>query len=153
MALKHYTHFTSPIRRYSDLLIHRFIHSVLDSQREVDYTPKQIKEQGQHCSMTEKRADAASYDIEKYLKCIYAQARVGETFEGHITAITNYGLFVELADILVEGLLHVKWLGQDFYVMDEMGYKMMGERTGQQFCLGDSFAGCADEGECRETAN
>lgn len=137
LALQHYTHFTSPIRRYPDLTIHRLIHAVLGSPGAAQNSSQSLKAQGQHCSMTEKRADAASYDFEKYLKCVYIQGRVGEMFEGRITAITSYGLFAQLDDFLIEGLLHVKWLGRDFYSMDESGCMLQGERTGHQFYLGE----------------
>ncbi|MGU9978238.1 MAG: ribonuclease R family protein [Candidatus Oxydemutatoraceae bacterium WSBS_2016_MAG_OTU14] len=136
LMLQHYTHFTSPIRRYPDLLIHRMIHAVLGSDCGADYSKKALDQKGQHCSMTEKRADSVVYDFEKYLKCIYCEQHIGKTFSGLIVAVTHFGVFVELEGIFAEGLLHVKQM-DDFYVFDETQCSLRGESSGKQLRIGD----------------
>jgi ribonuclease R len=134
LAYESYTHFTSPIRRYPDLLVHRAIKAVL--QNEI-YQPGDWTELGIHCSMTERRADEATRDVESWLKCYYVQDKVGESFDGSISGVTGFGLFVALDDIYVEGLVHVTDLGNDYFHFDPAKHQMVGERTGQRFRLGD----------------
>lgn len=152
-----YTHFTSPIRRYPDLLVHRAIRSVIRSKRETKhvqragaasmpkariypYDEAALEKLGEQCSMTERRADEATRDVVNWLKCEFMQDRVGETFEGVITAVTGFGLFVELKDIYVEGLVHVTALPGDYYHFDPVHHRLAGERSGRSFRLGDSVA-------------
>ncbi|HEX6005271.1 MAG TPA: ribonuclease R, partial [Burkholderiales bacterium] len=104
LAYESYTHFTSPIRRYPDLLVHRAIKAVLGRKR---YEPGDWHELGAHCSMTERRADDATRDVAAWLKCYYMQDRIGESFEGSISAVTAFGVFVALDDVYVEGLVHI----------------------------------------------
>ncbi len=139
LALEEYTHFTSPIRRYPDLLVHRAIHSVLDSTAGVEYGEKGLEGMGAHCSMTEKRADDAAHDVEKYLKCVYAERHIGKTFSGVVTSATSFGLFVALDNIYVEGLLHVTNLSSDFYALDAVNFSLVGERTGTTYRQGDKI--------------
>src|SRR3569833_1663932 len=108
LAYEAYTHFTSPIRRYPDLLVHRAIRHAVASGRATDfgYSHNDMVSAGEHCSMTERRADEATRDAMDWLKCEYMQDKVGEVFEGLITSVTSFGLFVELRDIYVEGLVH-----------------------------------------------
>jgi ribonuclease R len=135
-----YTHFTSPIRRYPDLLTHRAIRKLCrkeDHQGFYPYENKAIMELGEHCSLTERRAEQASRDVVAWLKCEYLRDRLGEEFEGVISAATSFGLFVELKDIHVEGLVHISSLGSDYYHFDQHRQQLVGERTSQTFRIGD----------------
>ena len=138
LAYESYTHFTSPIRRYPDLLIHRAIKAVLAKKK---YLPKvgenPWEEIGLHASMTERRADEATRDVEAWLKCYYMQDRIGDEFVGSISSVVSFGIFVALDDIFIEGLVHVSELGADYFHYDEAGHVMVGERTGRRFRLAD----------------
>ncbi|WP_460034477.1 ribonuclease R [Methylothermus subterraneus] len=139
LALEAYTHFTSPIRRYPDLLVHRAIRYALQGGRGEGfiYSEPSLKAIGEHCSMTERRADEANWDVIAWLKCEYMQDKVGEVFEGVISAVTSFGFFVELKDVFVEGLVHVSSLGQDFYHFDPIRHCLIGERSSVRFAIGD----------------
>ena len=140
LALDAYAHFTSPIRRYPDLLVHRAIrHCLLDKKIEtfVYGVPEMIM-LGEHCSANERRADDATRDVVSWLKCEYMMDKIGEEFSGIISAVTSFGFFVELADIYVEGLVHISNLGQDYFHFDPTSHQLKGERTGVNFRLGDS---------------
>jgi ribonuclease R len=134
LAYESYTHFTSPIRRYPDLLIHRAIKAVLKSEK---YNGGNWHLLGQHCSMTERRADDATRDVTAWLKCYYMQDKIGESFEGTVSGVTSFGMFVALDGIYVEGLLHVTELGNDYFNYDKARHAMLGERTGIRYRLGD----------------
>lgn len=134
LSYEHYTHFTSPIRRYPDLLVHRSIKAVLDGTR---YAPGKWDEIGLHCSMTERRADEATRDVNNWLKCFYMRDRIGEEFEGTIAAVVPFGVFVALDSVYVEGLVHVSELGEDYFQYDNVKHQMLGERSGQRYRLGD----------------
>ncbi|BBP03456.1 ribonuclease R [Sulfuriferula plumbiphila] len=134
LAYEHYTHFTSPIRRYPDLLIHRAIKAALNGEK---YQPGNWVELGGHCSMTERRADDATRDVEAWLKCFYMQDRVGEEFPGTISSVTGFGIFVALDDIYVEGLVHISELGSDYFHFDKARHQILGERTGTRYRMGD----------------
>lgn len=134
LAYDAYAHFTSPIRRYPDLLIHRAIKAVLDKKC---YLAKDWHELGNHCSMTERRADDATREVTSWLKCFYMQDKVGEVFSGTIAGVTSFGLFVALDEVFVEGLLHVTELGNDYFAFDKARHEMLGERTGVRYRLGD----------------
>ena len=140
LALEAYTHFTSPIRRYPDLLIHRSIrHCLLDGQSDnFHYSPTDMALLGEHCSATERRADEATRDVMKWLKCEFMMDKLGEAFDGVITAVTPFGFFVELNAIFVEGLVHISTLGQDYFHFIPVGHRLEGERTGVTFRLGDT---------------
>lgn len=185
LAYDAYTHFTSPIRRYPDLLVHRAIKAVLtrklynpdrgpvellmDTRKRrrapeapdrgkgpagkrgkaqpartpAPEVPAKVKsggiweEIGVHCSQTERRADEASRDVETWLKCYYMQDRVGEEYEGSITAVVSFGIFVTLDDLFVEGLVHISDLGKDYFHFDESRHELVGERTGERFRLSE----------------
>lgn len=134
LAYEAYAHFTSPIRRYPDLLIHRAIKSVLNGEK---YKPGDWSELGTQCSMTERRADDATRDVSNWLKCFYMQDKIGEVFDGSVAGVTSFGLFVALDSVYIEGLLHVTELGNDYFHYDKARHEMAGERTGVRFRLGD----------------
>jgi ribonuclease R len=167
LAYEHYAHFTSPIRRYPDLLTHRAIKAVLLGKR---YEPtgidlsklnttvsnatrkQQAKDKaagkqkdpkdltvwdalGVHCSANERRADEASRDVENWLKCYYMKDRLGEEFTGVIAGVTPFGIFVQLDELFVEGLVHVTGLGQDYFEYDEARHELRGKNSGQVYAL------------------
>ena len=135
LAYDAYTHFTSPIRRYPDLLTHRAIKAILKG---TTYDPKQPWDQlGMQCSATERRADEATRDVTAWLKCYYMKDRLGEEFAGTISGVTSFGIFVTLDDVYVEGLVHISELGQDYFHFDQAKHRIVGERTGKKFQLAD----------------
>lgn len=139
LAHEAYAHFTSPIRRYPDLLVHRGIRHIVrgGDAESYYYTDNTMRALGVHCSQTERRADEATRDAVDWLKCEFMMDKVGEVFEATITSVTGFGLFVELDKIYVEGLIHVTSLDHDYYHFDASHHRLVGERTGQVFRLGD----------------
>jgi ribonuclease R len=149
-----YAHFTSPIRRYPDLLVHRALRSVIRSkvrsslvkrvsgagelpkERIYPYDEARMVMLGEQCSMSERRADDATREVQAWLKCEYLQDHVGEEFEGVVSAVTNFGLFVELNGLFIEGLVHISNLPGDYYHFDIAQQRLVGERTGRSFQLG-----------------
>jgi ribonuclease R len=131
-----YMHFTSPIRRYPDLLIHRCLKACLAGAR---YQPwgAPWAELGVHCSLTERRADEATRDVENWLKCYFMQDRIGEIFSGTISGVTHFGLFVTLDGLNIDGLVHVTELGADYFHFDAIRHALAGERTGRSYRLAD----------------
>jgi len=134
LAYEAYTHFTSPIRRYPDLMVHRGIKAVLNSEK---LPAKGLDEIGAHCSMTERRADDATRDVDAWLKTYFMQDRIGDEYNGTVSAVTSFGMFVAIDDIFIEGLVHVSELGQDYFHYDQAKHMMLGERTGKRYRLGD----------------
>ena len=134
LSYEAYAHFTSPIRRYPDLLVHRAIKAVLAGGQ---YRPGGASwvELGAHCSLTERRADEATRDVENWLKCYFMQDKVGETFNGTISGVTSFGIFVTLDDLNIDGLVHVTELGRDYFHFDAARHAMIGERSGRSFQL------------------
>ncbi len=139
LSYKAYTHFTSPIRRYPDLLVHRAIRHILSAKpaETFRYAMDDMLVLGEHCSMTERRADDATRDAMDWLKCEYMMDKVGEDFDGIISSVTGFGIFVELCDIYVEGLIHVTGLGDDYFQFDPSHHRLVGERTRKIYRLGD----------------
>jgi len=134
LAYEAYTHFTSPIRRYPDLLVHRAIKAVLAGRR---YEPGNWKDLAAHCSQTERRADEATRDVESWLKCYYMRERVGESFSASISGVAAFGIFVALDEVYVEGMVHVSELGDDYFQLDPSRHQLLGERSGRRFRLAD----------------
>jgi ribonuclease R len=132
LAYDAYAHFTSPIRRYPDLLVHRAIRAVLKGTR---FEAGDLNALGQHCSETERRADDATRDVEAWLKCYYMQDHVGGEFTGIISGVTNFGLFVTLDELYVDGLVHISDLGQDYFQFDAAKHMLRGERSGVRYQL------------------
>ena len=134
LAFESYVHFTSPIRRYPDLLVHRVIKNLLKNKT---YTDVDWDALGRHCSETERRADDASRDVESWLKCYYMRDHVGETFSGTITGVVPFGLFVTLDAYFVDGLVHISELGRDYFQFDPARHMLLGDRTKKRFRLAD----------------
>jgi ribonuclease R len=136
-----YAHFTSPIRRYPDLMVHRGIVHIIEGKTAstFNYSPQQVLELAEHCSMTERRAEEASRDAVQRLKCAFMEDKVGETFSGMVSSVTSFGLFVVLDDIFIEGLIHISNLPVDYYHFDEITHSLRGERGGKLFKLGQKL--------------
>jgi ribonuclease R len=139
LAYDAYTHFTSPIRRYPDLVVHRIIKHVLagGTVADLDYSKMELQQIGEYCSGTERRADEATRDADDWLKCEFMQDKLGEKFDGIITSVNSFGIFVELEEVHVDGLVHITALDNDFYHFDPIGHRLHGERTGTVYRLGD----------------
>ncbi|RKG54810.1 ribonuclease R [Acinetobacter cumulans] len=136
LAYEAYTHFTSPIRRYPDLLLHRAIKASLTNKK-YPLSGASLDDAGQHFSATERRADEASRSVTTWLKCHYMQQHLGAEFVGTISAVAEFGLFVTLKDLYVDGMVHVSQLGDDFFVFDQSSQSLVGQNRGQSFSLGD----------------
>lgn len=152
LAYAAYTHFTSPIRRYPDLLTHRVIKHLIAGERYVPTLPEELRRgdrlsrEAEHgiwerlgmlCSAHERRADEATRDVEAWLKAWYMRERVGESFAGTITGVAPFGIFVTLADLYVEGMVHVSELGPDYFQFNESLSELRGERTGKRYRVMD----------------
>ncbi|MCP3679039.1 MAG: ribonuclease R [Gammaproteobacteria bacterium] len=134
-----YTHFTSPIRRYPDVIIHRTIKDVLNKKKEAIPQHDTLLAVGEHCSTTERRADDATREVLSWLKCEYMLEKIGQEFNGVISSVTNFGLFIELENIFVEGLLHITVLEDDHYQFDSAKQCLFGHRRGKRYALGDAI--------------
>jgi ribonuclease R len=152
LAFTHYAHFTSPIRRYPDLMMHRLIKSVIHSKEDIKevrrfgrpkklnhypYDLEQVVQQGEHLSFAERRADDAVFEVLQWVKCDYLSEHVGDDFEGVISSVTKFGFFVQLVNVFVEGLVHVSSLTGDYYHYDQGEQWLVGERSGRAFGMGD----------------
>ena len=155
LAYESYAHFTSPIRRYPDLLVHRAIRYLirkggnehadnpgklprLAKKDILPYGTPDMVTLGEHCSMAERRADDATRDVVKWLKCQYMEQHLGEVFEGLVSGVANFGLFIELNDLYIEGMVHVANLGNDYFHYDQVTHALVGESSGQRYRLGDA---------------
>ena len=163
LAYSAYCHFTSPIRRYPDLFVHRQIRSVLQGiwkPLKLPLSSKAAKQQkqvdedlaalGMQCSMTERRADDATRDVIRWLKCQYMAQHIGKTFEGRISGVTRFGFFVELIELHVDGLVHVASLSSDFYQFNPSTNALEGEHSGKTFKLGDLLSVCVSRVDIEE---
>ncbi|HHF6275312.1 TPA: ribonuclease R [Haemophilus influenzae] len=147
LALEEYAHFTSPIRRYPDLTLHRGIKYLLAKEQGAKrkttdtggyhYSFDEMDLLGNHCSMTERRADDATREVADWLKCEYMQDHVGSEFSGVISSVTGFGLFVRLDDLFIDGLVHISTLENDYYQFDAAKQRLIGENSGMQYRLGD----------------
>lgn len=139
LALSHYAHFTSPIRRYPDLLVHRAIRHALAKGKPSTYayTASDISALAVHCSQCERRADEAERDVDERYKCAWMEKHVGSEFDGIVSGVTSFGLFIELVESKVTGLVHITQLPNDYYHFDPIRHLLTGERAGLQFRLGD----------------
>ncbi|MBC6943368.1 MAG: ribonuclease R [Xanthomonadales bacterium] len=140
LGLATYTHFTSPIRRYPDLLVHRAIRYALAGGKPAayEYSPSQMASQCVHCSHNERRADEAERDVDERYKCAWMEKHVGSTFDGIVSGVTSFGLFVELTESGISGLVHITQLPIDYYHFDATRRLLTGERRGLRFRLGDA---------------
>ncbi len=141
LALESYAHFTSPIRRYPDLLLHRALKHQLrkQSKKNYPYSVKQMVELGRECSWLERRAEDAGREVDGRLKCLYMQRHVGDEFDGVITGVTGFGAFIEIPEMGVSGLVHVTALPNDYYHFDPVGKVLTGERRGLRYRLADAI--------------
>lgn len=139
LALPEYAHFTSPIRRYPDLLVHRGIRHVLrgGNAASFEWSEARMVELGLQCSHTERRADEATRDAMSWLKCEYMQDKIGGEFDALVTGVVDFGLFVQAKGLQIDGLVHVSALGSDYFSRDSSGYRLVGARSGKVFRLGD----------------
>ncbi len=155
LAYKAYTHFTSPLRRYPDLLVHRALRYLIRNpewkhhvhnpgklqpvprEQILPYEPHHMVELGEHCSLTERRADDATRDVEQWLKCQYMEQHLGDEMDGVVAAVTGFGLFVQINDLYIDGLVHVSNLESDYYHHDPVRHALVGESSGREFHMGD----------------
>ena len=133
LAYEGYAHFTSPIRRYPDLVVHRAIKAALSGKT---FDGGDLAALGVHCSETERRADDATRDVENWLKCYFMQDHVGDEFEGTVSGVAGFGLFVTLDELFIDGLVHISDLGSDYFQYDQQRHLLRGERTGVRYQLG-----------------
>jgi ribonuclease R len=141
LALGSYAHFTSPIRRYPDLLVHRAIRHIVRGGKpaKYDYGAKEMERLGAITSAHEKRAEEATRDVEAWLKCQYMEGHLGDEFDGVITGVTNFGLFVQITELMTDGLVHVTSLANDYYKYDAGSQRLVGERSGHSYSLGEEM--------------
>jgi ribonuclease R len=140
LSYESYCHFTSPIRRYPDLLVHRALKHLINKRKTTafHYDVEHMSVIGEHCSMTERRADRASRDATDWLKCDYMKDKEGQTFDGFISDVTGFGIFVELKDIFVQGLVHVTALKNDYYQFESVNHLLRGRASNRTYRLGDA---------------
>jgi ribonuclease R len=142
LGLERYMHFTSPIRRYPDLLVHRAIKAILQQRtNRAGWVPstEQLVDLGEHCSSNELRAESAGWTVEAWLKCDLVKNHLGDVLPGTIAGVTEFGLFIDLDGFYVQGLLHISDLGADYFRYDPRGQCLIGDRSGRRFTLGEAL--------------
>jgi ribonuclease R len=142
LAFNHYTHFTSPIRRYADLLVHRMLRKMKNGRFPVKYSKRIISvidRVGEHCSMTERIAETAEREAIKIKQMSFMSRHIGDEFEGVISGVTSYGFFVRLDKFGVEGLIRMSTIDDDYYNFDEKQFRIVGRRTGKVYQLGNKI--------------
>lgn len=150
LSLSSYVHFTSPIRRYPDLILHRVIKYLLLQNKSISpknyhlsnpylYTTREMQKIGMHCSITERRADEASRDVIDWLKCDFMHKKIGDILNGVISNVTSFGFFVRLNHFFIDGLVHIASLNDDYYYFDSLGLKLIGKSSKNTYCLGDAL--------------
>ena len=141
LALDAYAHFTSPIRRYPDLLVHRAIRHIIRGGKpgRYHYDSQRITQLGAITSAHERRAEDATRDVEAWLKCQYMVDRIGDNYDGVITSVTNFGVFVQISELMIDGLVHVTSLPNDYYHFDPATRTLEGERSRRRFGLGEAM--------------
>ena len=137
MALEDYVHFTSPIRRYPDITVHRKIKNILEKRNTVEDEREYLLELGRDCSQLERRAERAERMLSDWIKCEFVERRAGGTIIGTIVSVTEFGLFIELDGFFVDGLLHVSQLGDDYFIFDKEKMSLVGSRSGAEYVLGE----------------
>jgi ribonuclease R len=139
LALDEYAHFTSPIRRYPDLLVHRALKAAVlnNTTSGHKYSTAELQTLGAESSQRERRADEAARDVMGYLKCLYLQSRVGETFDATISSALEFGLFVTLKEVPIDGLVHISAIPGDYWELENGGMGLVGQRTGRRWQMGD----------------
>jgi ribonuclease R len=142
LAARHYLHFTSPIRRYPDLLAHRRLKALLRGAAEAEAESALLAERlpvmAEHCSSTERRAEQSERDLLQWKKVRFLESRIGEKFRGRVTGVQPFGLFVQLEDLYVDGLVPVRTMADDYYVYEPEAHRLVGERSGRRFQLADA---------------
>ena len=139
LGFKYYTHFTSPIRRYSDLMVHRLLYQYIDGANGTIYSYNSLKDISDHISQTERSAIEAERFSVKLKQIEYLKDHIGEEFDAIISGIVHFGMFVKILENLAEGLVKIRDLEGDFYVYDEKKYSLIGRNTKKQFRLGDKI--------------
>lgn len=147
LSLEAYAHFTSPIRRYPDLVVHRVIKAIINKQANKKvckgakfYTEQEIELLGEQCSMAERRADDATRDVSDWLKCEFMLDHVGDVYEGVVASVTNFGFFVRITEYQIDGLVHITSLSDDYYQYDDVKQYLVGQSAGKIYRLGDQVS-------------
>ena len=137
LAKQYYSHFTSPIRRYPDLAVHRVLKVLIEKDNKNRYPASELIKVAKHCSDTERVAEEVEEEIVKLKKIQLIKNHVGRVLDGVVTGVQSYGIFVELSELFIEGLVHVSSMADDYYTFDEKQYAMFGRNNKKRYRLGD----------------